>query len=277
MNGKSCSWANRIIVVHDSDSDSEQSVFDALTANDDGECQTNAIDTTISNLSSKRIREQTVEDDTRPNKIRRVESSDRITRSKTSTAKNPVPSPRVVHFSVSNEPLVDLSETDGESSTVKCTLLQRSSNKIPTVTLRRFLAPGRVESTSASSSTPASSDPTTWYSSPPMTVEDMLDQAGESLETERVKEMFEHREHAVEAAKDQLRNMDPEQMIEEAARIVVDRAEICNDMESLEKKWNQNERMQEEIFELVIDRFTSFQEKLIEEVIGIKRKWQASD
>lgn len=271
MNGNSCSWANRIIVVHDSDSDSEQSVFDALTANDDGECDSNAIDTTISSLSSKRIREHTVEDDTRPNKIRRVESSDRITRSQTSTAKNPVPSPRAVHFSVSNEPLVDLSETDGESSTVKRTLLQRSSNKIPTITLRRFLALGRVESMSTSS------DHTTWYSPPPMAVEDMLNQASESLVTERVKEMFERQEQAVEAAKDQLRSMNTEQIIEEAARIVVDRAEICNNLESLEKKWNQNERMQEEIFELVIDRFTSFQEKLIEEVIGIKRKWQASD
>ncbi len=101
-----------------------------------------------------------------------------------------------------------------------------------------------------------------------MAVEDMLNQASESLVTERVKEMFERQEQAVEAAKDQLRSMNTEQIIEEAARIVVDRAEICNNLESLEKKWNQNERMQEEIFELVIDRFTSFQEKLIEEVIG---------
>lgn len=71
--------------------------------------------------------------------------------------------------------------------------------------------------------------------------------------------------------------MEPKQIIEEVARIVVDRAELCNNLESLERKWNRNELMQEEIFELVIDRFTSFQEKLIEEVIGIKHKWQAND
>ncbi|SJL16865.1 uncharacterized protein ARMOST_20395 [Armillaria ostoyae] len=250
INVKSCSWANIITVIHDSDSDSEQSVFDALTPNDDGECHSKAADTTISTLSSKRIREQTVEDDTRPKKNRKVESSDRVTRSQTSMAKKPVPSPRAVHFSVSkgqpNEPLDELSDMDGESSMRKHALLQESSNKIPTVTLRRFLPPGGVDT-----STPASSDPTTRYSLPPMAVEDMLDQASESLGTERI--------------------------IEEVARIVADRAEICNNLESLERNWNQNERMQEEIFELVIDRFTSFQEKLVEEALGIKRKWQGGE
>ncbi len=71
--------------------------------------------------------------------------------------------------------------------------------------------------------------------------------------------------------------MEPKQIIEEVARIIVDRAELCNNLESLERKWNRNKLMQEEIFKLVIDRFTSFQEKLIEEVIGIKHKWQAND
>lgn len=66
--------------------------------------------------------------------------------------------------------------------------------------------------------------------------------------------------------------MKPKQIIEEAAKIVVDQAELCNNLESLKRKWNWNELMQEKIFELVINRFINFQEKLVEEVIGNKYK-----
>ncbi len=52
----------------------------------------------------------------------------------------------------------------------------------------------------------------------------------------------------------------------------MDQAELCNNLESLKRKWNWNELMQEKIFELVINRFINFQEKLVEEVIGNKYK-----
>ncbi|PBK59618.1 hypothetical protein ARMSODRAFT_982902 [Armillaria solidipes] len=214
MNGKSCSWVDRVIVIPDSDSDSEQSVFDVLPVNDDE-------DTTSKISSLKRPGEQSAEEEIRPKKIRKVEVSDRLTRSKTSSTKKPIPSPKAVRFGISSsptdEPLDKLSEMDGEPLTRRRMMLRRSSNKIPTVTLRRFLPPGNAEVKSASSATPAPSESATSYLPPTMAVEDKLGQADESLRTDLVKEMFERREQAVQGAKEQLCNMNPEQMIEEAA------------------------------------------------------------
>ncbi|PBK62695.1 hypothetical protein ARMSODRAFT_1024674 [Armillaria solidipes] len=274
MNSKSCSWVDRVIVIPDSDSDSKQSTFDALTVNDDKD--------TMSKISSlKRPEEQSAEDKIRPKKIRKVEVSDRLTRSKMSSTKKPIPSPKAVHFGISSsptdEPLDKLSEMDGKPLTQRRMMLRRSSNKILTVTLQRFLPPGNAEVKSALSTTPVPSESATSYLSPTMAIEDKLGQADESLKTDLVKDIFERQEQAVQGAKEQLCNMNPEQMIEEAAQIIVDRAELCNKLESLERKWKRNELMQQEIFELVIDRFMSLQEQLVEEVIGIKSKWQASD
>ncbi len=109
--------------------------------------------------------------------------------------KKPIPSPKAVRFGISNsppdEPLNKHSEMDSELLTRKQTMLQRSSNKILTVTLRRFLPPGHEEVKLASSATPVPSDTATSYAPPTMTVEDKLGQADESLGTVHVKEMFE--------------------------------------------------------------------------------------
>ncbi len=85
--------------------------------------------------------------------------------------------------------------------------------------------------------------------------------------------MFCAHTQSLEEARAHLRSLNPEDIINEAAEIVVDRAELVNNIDATERKWERTTVMQEEICELLMDSFTSFHSKLMEDVSQIRRKW----
>ncbi|KAK0431124.1 hypothetical protein EV421DRAFT_1912146 [Armillaria borealis] len=258
MNGKSCSWADSAKVVHDSDS--EDSVIEMLTAVDMKKRSFEKIDNPITSLPSKRSKTHVVTDDARLWKPWKADLPlDRVTRSKSTANKGPDQSNKTSRSSLSSKQpdmlLVDADENNTQKTTVDRGLQLCPSAKIPTVTLRWFLPPVHGERASAPVPKLSTSNTPELYTLPPVSVEEILDHAGK--------------------VKAQLRNMSLEEIIQEAAHIIVDRAELNNTIESLELKWDRNKQMQDEIFEMVSERFMSFQSDFIEEVICIKQKWQS--
>ncbi|PBK85076.1 hypothetical protein ARMGADRAFT_1087745 [Armillaria gallica] len=276
MNRKSCSWADPANVVHNSDS--EDSVIEMLTAVGMKKRSFEKIDNAIASFSSKRSKTHVDIDDARTQKVCHVDpASDRVTRSKSAAKKGPdqrnISSGSSLASKQPDVSLVECDKNDEKKSMIDGGLQLHPSVKIPTVTLRRFLPPDHGERASAPIPKPLTSD-MALYTLPPVSVEEILDHASNPLNVEQVKKLFKHRETAVEEVKVQLRKMSLEEIIQEAARIVMDQAELQNTIESLELKWDRNEQMQDEILEMVSEHFMSFQSDLIEEVMHIKWKWQ---
>ncbi len=75
---------------------------------------------------------------------------------------------------------------------------------------------------------------------------------------------------SLEEARAHLRSLNPEDIINEAAEIVVDRVELANNIDATERKWERTATMQEEICELLMDSFTLFHSKLMEDISQIR-------
>ncbi|KAK0440382.1 hypothetical protein EV421DRAFT_1737428 [Armillaria borealis] len=107
----------------------------------------------------------------------------------------------------------------------------------------------------------------------PMSASQTINIAGPPLNTPAVLGMFHRREKALENARASVQAMNPEELVEQAAKILVDYADLTLTMDSINQKWEQAIQMQREIIEAVLKRFNSFQTDLLDDIASVKRKW----
>ncbi|PBK87470.1 hypothetical protein ARMGADRAFT_1085490 [Armillaria gallica] len=106
-----------------------------------------------------------------------------------------------------------------------------------------------------------------------MSATQMINVVGLPLNTPAVHDMFHRREQALEDTRATVRAMEPGDLVEQAAKILVDYAELTLTVNSIDQKWGQAIQMQREIIEVVLKRFNSFQTELLNDVANVKRKW----